>query len=63
MSLDPCDIALQRQSERSTTYLVLLRDKDTGAQFEAAFHSATERAIYILSVDHWATVEREWMTR
>ncbi len=46
--------------ERSTSYLVRLRDKHTGQSFEAAFNSMTERTLYILSVDHWAELEKEW---
>jgi hypothetical protein len=46
--------------ERSTSYLVRLRDKHTGQSFEAAFNSMTERNLYIFETEHWAEVESEW---
>jgi hypothetical protein len=47
--------------ERSTSYLVRLRDKHTGQSFEAAFNSMTERNLYIFETEHWAEVEKEWV--
>ena len=60
MSLDPREVVPEGQPERSTSYLVRLRDTHTGQTFEAAFNSMTERNLYIFETEHWAEVELEW---
>ena len=47
-------------TDRSTSYLVRLRDRSTGQTFEASFNSMTERNLYIFETEHWAEVESEW---